>query len=173
MDRIWTCNVGWQLHPLPPTSFELVGCYPLKLISSPAPFPKFTYSWFLEYKKIGNLVHKNNHRPELDSSMSMESGTERTICEENMFCCVARYSRKWKRNGQVSLFWGRWPCRWVLNEKCARRKYFNSNLCWMRQYVSIESLSQEFCCILTIILSDHEIWLEQSENESLARKKPV
>ena len=40
-----------------------------------------------------------------------------------------------------------------IERKCARRKYFNSNLCWMRQYVSIKGLRQEFCGILTIILS--------------------
>ena len=32
----------------------------------------------------------------------------------------------------VHTFWGQLPAQWALSEKCAKRKYFNSNLCPMQ-----------------------------------------
>ena len=51
-----------------------------------------------------------------------------------------------------SLFWGRWLAQWAVSKNCAERKYFDSDLCPMRQHVSIKGstlCSQEFWCILS------------------------
>ena len=100
---------------------------------------------------------------------------EQKMCERNILLCCPEKQRmtvKWFNwslkicpkyqawSSYYLTFWNRWLVQWAVSKNCAKRKYFNSNLCPKLYHVSIEG-SQSRILV-------HLVWRTLTSNLYLA-----